>query len=120
MEELGAGSFIHSPAAVDAGRRHSRSFTSDVFISMEHFASSAKKQWLMDKFFSSVQKKSEAGAKDATSDTATESKEKKTLPKGVVLGKDGKPYNSFHLSSLVPGLMHADAVPAPPSQPGPK
>ena len=42
----------------------------------------------MDKFFNDVQKKNKKPTADAED---PESPEKKSLPKGVVLGKDGKP-----------------------------
>jgi hypothetical protein len=51
----------------------------------------------MDKFFSSIQNKdkptrqSDAGAQNGERPAASDGAEKK-LPKGVVLGKDGKPY----------------------------
>lgn len=43
----------------------------------------------MDKFFNDLQK---ANKKPTTDSEDTAAPEKKALPKGVVLGKDGKPY----------------------------
>ena len=45
----------------------------------------------MDKFFESAQKQQQSrnGDKDSAGDDVAEGK--KTLPRGVVLGKDGKP-----------------------------
>ena len=57
----------------------------------------------MDKFFSNVQKRAdqEPGPLDSSRDTTTGSEptpEKKALSKGVVLGKNRKPY--FHSRGL--------------------
>ena len=60
----------------------------------------------MDKFFNDIQKKNKEPTPDSE-DTATP--EKKTLPKGVVLGKDGKPYVHL-LSHLFPPPIYKQAI----------
>ena len=45
----------------------------------------------MDKFFNDIQKTKKKPAATAAESDEPESSEKKALPKGVVLGKDGKP-----------------------------
>ena len=51
----------------------------------------------MDKFFTDVQKQQKKPATESGDAKDAETPPKKTIPKGVVLGKDGKPYECFSL-----------------------
>lgn len=76
----------------------------------------------MDRFFANVQKKPDSKpAETALNSPGDEGgPEKKTLPTGVVLGKDGKPYlhsiNPHHVSLQAHEYLAVDH--APPSPPG--
>lgn len=72
----------------------------------------------MDKFFNDIQKTNKKPTADSED---TPAPEKKALPKGVVLGKDGKPYvYLLHLqtSKSLTRKTQKAAAPAPPSPPG--
>ena len=78
----------------------------------------------MDKFFNGIQKTNQKPTADPEDPTAPE---KKAIPKGVVLGKDGKPCvqplpaNSDRINEMIPNELTTTpaAAPAPPSPPGP-
>lgn len=52
----------------------------------------------MDKFFAEVQQSPSTKTAASLKEGVGEGEEKKELPKGVVLGKDGKPYVFFEVS----------------------
>ena len=75
----------------------------------------------MDKFFSDLEKKRKPVEPEGKASLDADAPSKKSLPKGVVLGKDGKPYTfpsvPFEVLRTDPV---ADVALAPPSPPGRK